>query len=45
MTFNEPFMEQRYKIFLAGLRQYMQKKSHLFGEPGIYMSMLNGVAL
>lgn len=45
MTFENPKMKQRYEMFLAGLRIHIKTKTHLFAEPGIYMSMLNGIAL
>lgn len=45
MEFTNAKMKSRYVAFLGGLRIYIKTKTHLFDEPGIYMSMLNGVAL
>lgn len=45
MTFDNPKMKARYEVFLGGLRVFIKTKTHLFAEPGIYMSMINGMAL
>jgi hypothetical protein len=45
MKFTDPNMRNRFELFMAGLSVFMQQKTHLFSEPGIYMSMMNGVAL
>ena len=36
---------QRYRAFTAAHAAHIQKKSHLFSEPGIYLNMASGGAL